>query len=217
MIKQIFSRVVDQMRLTDSMTTLEFGVASGNTMLAVLEELDSRGCLPLQAMGFDSFIGLPEEAEGVSGSGDWVKGAFNIIWELEHKPEFANVSSTAEGITFVKSRFNKYASVVRFVEGFYENTLTPELSLDVKPASYIHIDCDMYISSIQALKWVFDNNLVAEDCIFRYDDWVVNGLAEGSFGESKAHYEIISQYGVTFETIEIGPHAALFRYKGRSR
>ena len=75
------------------------------------------------------------------------------------------------------------------------------------------MDCDLYISSIQAMEWLFANKLVAPGTVFGYDDWYskpclqfkastevrrVSSEIEQFGGEARAHVEIARKYKVDF-------------------
>ena len=57
--------------------------------------------------------------------------------------------------------------------GFFRDSLSSELisSGELKPALYIDIDCDLYISTYEALDFMFANDLVRTGTYIGYDDW----------------------------------------------
>ena len=65
-----------------------------------------------------------------------------------------------------------------------------------KPAFFIDVNCDLYISTIQALNWVFKHNLAKKGTLILYDDWQNTPFGEG---ESLAHMQIAEKYMVQFE------------------
>ena len=93
--------------------------------------------------GFDSFKGLPDETDAIKNY-DFRRGAYAAT---------ANVASLVNQLG--GPRF------VDFVIGFYSDSLTGSLRANkgMLPAMYIDIDTDLYISSIQALDWLFKNGL----------------------------------------------------------
>lgn len=196
---------------------MQFGVASGNTLLAILDNFKAIGCLPNRAFGFDSFVGLPDEAQGVPRHNDWVKGAFNLIDEINSNKKIdSETNNIYDALSVLVDRFpQEYIEILCFVAGFYSDTLDSGAvkQWDIKPASFVDIDCDLYISAKQALDFIFENHLVADNCIIRYDDWY--GTAEGVGGESKAHYETVEKYNAVFERLPSVGQDAIFRYKGR--
>ena len=186
-------------------TILEFGVATGNTMCAMLDALIQLNKIPKYVYGFDSFEGLPDEDPSATPNPEWFPGAFNIVAELKNK----GIAATKEdGIKLVLQRFYQYPFDVKLVEGWYDN-LTSEVAQGIYPANYIHIDCDMYSSAYQALKWIADNDLIAKGCIVRYDDW----KTDSNMGENKAHAQICKEFGYRTEFIPSNyDHNMMFRF-----
>mmetsp|Transcript_16458 Transcript_16458/g.40533 ORF Transcript_16458/g.40533 Transcript_16458/m.40533 type:complete len:367 (+) Transcript_16458:122-1222(+) len=153
--------------------------------------------------GFDSFEGLPPEASNVTMPADWTPGAF--------------------AFKDLMGLLNRHGgpSRVHFFKGFYNDTLKnpedmgQEAGRVMKPAFYVDIDADLYISTYQALDWMFKNKLVRVGTIIGYDDWWVLPCAMRSKvkddsrlnplfldgGEARAHREITEQYNVKFRCI----------------
>ncbi|CAE8595661.1 unnamed protein product [Polarella glacialis] len=166
----------------------QFGVFSGWTM-GLLRRVFGRTCL----VGFDSFEGLPEEADGTAG---WTPGLFNSgdIRDM--------LADQLDSVGRCKTRF---------VKGFFNTSLTIGLKDEMKlqPALYIDIDVDLYISSIQALDFMFASGLVQVGTLISYDDWWVipcwhNSTNVFDDGETQAHVEIARKYGVRFNCVS-GP------------
>jgi len=57
----------------------------------------------------------------------------------------------------------------------------------------LHIDCDLYQSTMDVLQHVFRSRMVAEGAIILFDDWNCDRACP-SRGERKAWSEICSQY-----------------------
>jgi hypothetical protein len=83
---------------------------------------------------------------------------------------------------------------VEIVKGFFDKTLTPELisHLKLKPALFIDIDADLYVSTKQLLEFMTRNHLIVPGTILYYDDW--GGIPEYTGGESLAHKEWVEKY-----------------------
>ena len=86
-------------------------------------------------------------------------------------------------------------------------SLTPSLvqQRGMRPALYVDMDVDIYISAYQALDWLCAHRLIRRGTILGYDDWlwgvvVDHGKAGGEAlvnGEARAHEEVISKrYGL---------------------
>jgi hypothetical protein len=80
-------------------------------------------------------------------------------------------------------------------------SLTAELPvhLGMRPALYVDIDCDLYVSTYQALDWLFSSKLIVPGTLIGYDDWCLTTL--GTAGESRAHIEIARKYKVKFRCV----------------
>lgn len=166
----------------------EFGVYTGRYMRMLVVELARRGVPYRKFFGFDSFQGLPEEANTTRtrlSKNVWKPGAFNAA-------DIFQVHSATELELKLKRFIND--SRVEFVRGFYNESLTPQLAEErsMRPALYVEIDCDLYISSVQALDWMLANKLIVKGTVLGYDDLITGG--EG--GERRAHAEMVAKYGL---------------------
>jgi predicted O-methyltransferase YrrM len=65
---------------------------------------------------------------------------------------------------------------VRIVNGFFEDTLTPELAAEVGPVSFVHLDADLYSSTVTALKWL--TPLVQPGTMLLFDEFMGEDPAE---------------------------------------
>jgi hypothetical protein len=178
----------------------EFGVCTGNSITQFLQY----GPQLAKVFGFDSFEGLPNEAEGVWRSPDWNPGVFNVVKEF-------NLSTKEEAKQRLMEKFVPYENKVTFIDGWYKDTLTNELAHELYKykCHFLHIDTDLYISAYEALDWMFNNYLVAPNCIVRYDDWF--STPEWVAGESRAHKEICEKYHLDMNRIQ---NTNVFIYKG---
>ena len=186
----------------------EFGVFTGNSVNWINDALRNAGKTPRKVFALDSFCGLPKEIEiekqeslqrGVDYQ--WSQGDFDSTKHFGVKTVKEAMESMRE---FTKDSFNKETEL-KIIPGFYSELTDDMVELyDMKPACYIDLDADMYLSTIQALDFMFRNNLVVEGTIIGYDDWGGTlGWQTMSDGVSKAHKEIIDKYGVTFRLISI--------------
>jgi hypothetical protein len=170
----------------------EFGVYTGGTLKDISSQLDFYSIPARKIWGFDSFEGLPIEEEGKMLEGKhWNEGAFSAcdalnIWNWE---ELENV---------ILEKINR--KNVKLIKGFYSETLNKILikENDFKPAMFVNIDVDLYISTIDVLTWLFENKLVTIGTVIRYDD--VNFIPETE-GELLAHKEMCEKYKVECERL----------------
>lgn len=160
-----------------------FGCGGGGTVTALKFAFDKQGLnLPYLNL-FDSFSGLPSEQDGVTTNPYWRKGSYpSDVKRLQDRLNKAGIAESQYGI----------------YEGFYCDSLNPALarSADLRPALYVDIDCDLYVSTYQALDFMFSNNLATTGTYVGYDDW--GDTKTWLEGESRAHKEISEKYGVAF-------------------
>lgn len=157
----------------------EFGVGSGGTS-SILYWLNKReNQKEPKLFLFDTFEGLPE-AEGIDKHPQWKKGAWSF--------------STQDVKNFygsIKIPENSY----QFVKGLYSESLTKDLQLKLSShkAGIIHIDCDYYESTIQALEFMYP--MIQEGTVILCDDYYCfNGSLEK--GEAAALTEFSAKYQV---------------------
>jgi len=184
---------------------LEFGVCNGDS-LNEFATLYKENNIPTMFYGFDSFLGLPEEKEDINNPSYWPKGKY-------YQPDIEIPKSKVPPSTV-------------FINGWFEDTLNDEtLSLiKDKQIGVVHIDCDIYTSTIQVLEWLVQNELLIDGTLIVYDDWgghIEKNVSEFECGEGRAHKEICEKYNLNFEFIScdpIKPHHEIctFRYRGKN-
>ena len=136
--------------------------------------------------GFDSFIGFPDETTGVHlPTSRWKAGGDSASDALGLERNFSAIYS------FIKGNMEKAggAAAMRarrtyFVPGYYNESLTEELysTGGFQPALLVDLDCDLYISTIQALEWLFKHRILRVESVVRYDDWPHPRSAASSSG-----------------------------------
>ena len=153
---------------------LEFGVASGQFIARAFiaakrfKQLDS-----MRFFGFDSFEGLPETQSEFDPLSAFKKDAFAYSTGKVEK----NLKKVGLGNDKLK-----------LIKGFYNETLKKSpLFYGIKKIAYVHIDCDLYDSTIGALDFV-KNNLV-NGAILDFDDYFC--YESDNYGEPKALMDFI--------------------------
>lgn len=175
---------------------MEFGLYHCDIMRRLIKAGIEYGNPFCEVWGFDSFEGLPQEADHVWHNPDWNPGAFSV------KSTY-NLSSVDECISFCKERIYDYIDQkvpkLNFVPGFFETSLTLELGQNlINTVSFLHVDCDLYKSTIDCLRWVFTHRVLTEGCLVRFDDWLYNGQWAGN---NRAFYEITQKFHIQWATI----------------
>lgn len=177
----------------------EFGVYSGISIHNILQKYKEYG-FKANVWGFDSFEGLPQETKEPVAFPVWSKGEFNSC-------EYLDVNNPTEASEIIKKNilndFPEYQ--VEMIVGFYEESLKTAYNHDMKPASWLDIDVDLYSSTIEALEFMVTNKLLVNGTLVYFDDW--KGT---SFGEGRAYTEICNKYGIKMERL-IGDGELLFR------
>jgi hypothetical protein len=112
---------------------------------------------PVRYIAFDSFEGLPSLEQVDQGHSRFRQSRYNFA----EKDFIRNV--------LLQTKLPRTRLIT--VPGFYQDTLNDELSaaLDLKSASVIMIDCDLYSSTRDVLKYI--TTLIVDGTILIFDDW----------------------------------------------
>ena len=179
-----------------------FGVAHAGSIPVHHREFPER-----RIYGFDSFAGLPpEQGSQESKISTWRTGQF--------RPNAANTPERIEALGGGKATIYK---------GFFNETMTATLAKaeGMRPAFFVDVDCDLFISTHQALDWLFLNGLLKVGTLVGYDDWWTvpchkRFLSRGAgfrppgtginidpldVAEGLAHANIAQKYGVHFACV----------------
>jgi len=115
---------------------------------------------------FDSFEGLPE---------DWVstvpKGAFNVGGKVPKVD----------------------LSVCNIYKGWFSNTVGPFAETHGRPLSFLHLDADLYSSTMDVLRGL--NQLIVPGTILLFDEYIFQGKEH----EHEALLDWSKEFGRTFE------------------
>lgn len=163
---------------------LEFGVCYGTSMLCMFEALKEQRIENVRLFGFDSFEGLPPSvADDITNN--WRPGDFSSSLE------FTSQKLTKKGIDWTRTNL---------IKGWYSETLTDDnkKKYGINKASIIMIDCDLYSSAKEALK--FCAPMIKDITIIFFDDW-----AEEEIGEKKAFNEFLKE-NAKFQVEELGSY-----------
>jgi O-methyltransferase len=148
---------------------LEFGVSRGTSLAAAFHAYKELGLHHVRFFGFDSFQGMPEEAEGQG----WKPGQYR--------------STVGATVRYLSSRGVDMKRVT-LTKGWFRDTLTAETRarMGVTSASVIMVDCDIYTASREALD--FAQSYIKERAVVIFDDW---GWREdvGEIGQKEAFDE----------------------------
>jgi len=182
---------------------LETGVCTGNSANLMLEHLKSANFSAY--FGFDSFIGLPAPRnEWISP--DWHEGSFDAV-------EHFKAASVDDVKTIIHNLLDPHGVPITLIDGWYSDTLNQDTikKFGINKASYVNIDVDYYSSTIEVLDFLFKYDLLMENTVIRYDDWLSG--PEWQTCNSKAHLEKINEYGILFNRIGTN----VFQYIGKTK
>jgi hypothetical protein len=188
---------------------LEFGVQFGESIIDFYNVYTSNN-IDADFYGFDAFKGLPEEL--FDEYSPWKIGHFGAEGQI-HK-DLLSIPS------------------IKIIKGWFSDTLNKSLldSFGNKKIGIVHMDQDIYSSTVEVLEYIIQNDLLCDGSLILYDDWGAYlmkekanklGLEEAtefSMGQSRAHKEIAEKYDLDFELIRkevIDPNfyvIALYRY-----
>lgn len=147
---------------------LEFGVFTGGTIRYIAKQLRKAGKQDASIHGFDSFEGLPE-AWGGFGLGS---ATFSLGGKLPSVP--ANV---------------------KLHKGWFSSTIPKWREAYPGPIAFIHIDCDLYSSTVELLEGLRDRlqpgTVIVFDEYFNFPNWREH--------EFKAWREFVARYHLTYE------------------
>lgn len=148
---------------------------------------------------FDSFMGLPAEKEGLYKPECWNEGQYSLSSRLKCEKDF---SVRYAKKTLKDNNIKNYKIYDNYFSYFFNN---PHLLQDCRPACYINIDCDLYISTYYALDIIFHYGLITIGCLIRYDD-----IINEECGELKAHNEFVKGRNLKFDRVD----NHIYRYLG---
>jgi len=153
---------------------LEFGVGVGTSM----QYLVRYAPIGSEIFGFDTFEGLPE---------DWIGRRGRLI---ESKGTFSNggVPPAIEG--------------VRWFQGFFKDTIPEYLKIG-QPLSLVHVDCDLYDSTVDVLYGI--NDLIMPGTTIVFDEWWFmhkDGTRKYNGHEQQVFYKWVAEKQRQFEFVE---------------
>lgn len=166
---------------------IEFGVADGYWLSAMLDHMEKTNTIR-GTWGFDSFEGLPVPHPVYDGP-KWKQG------------QFATGLDRAQSAVRADCRPH-----VRLMKGWFQETLRSSTAQEIGQVAFAKIDCDLYESSVECLRFLDDR--LSDGAVLMFDDWT-HSLA---YGETRAFVEwarSTPQY--RFELIGFINHRIAFR------
>ena len=123
-----------------------------------------------KVFGFDSFIGLPENWENTICD----KGSFDLQGAVP----------IIDG--------------VQFFSGWFEDSI-PHYLKEAEPIALLHIDCDLYSSTMTVLEML--RPYIVKDTIIVFDEWLYTTLdnKKSNIHEQRAFIEWVKKYDIRYE------------------
>tara|TARA_B110000858_G_scaffold8167_2_gene8759 strand:+ start:2453 stop:3151 length:699 start_codon:yes stop_codon:yes gene_type:complete len=167
----------------------QFGVYRGKT-LKMLSKICGNDC---HIFAFDSFEGLPEKwRAGKTASFEQKftkKGAFGMGG---HVPRLG-----LKNVAYSVGLFNQT------LPSFFK-------SMSDKPASFLHIDGDLYVSARDVLCGFEEKNMLRNGTVIVFDELI--GYPEYLAGELRAFFECVVQEKYSFRILERGARVVKEEY-----
>jgi O-methyltransferase len=157
------------------MTYFEFGCHSGRTFSTVINAFDYFKIKNAKFFAFDSFSGLPKTDNKIDGI--FKEGTFNTSLNNFKK------------ILRKRTYFN--TDDLNIFEGYYQNTLTTTLQGKLPKIGIVHIDVDLYSSTVVLLEFI--KPLLVVGSVIIFDDWFCFP-PNGEKGEMRAFHEFCNRY-----------------------
>ena len=148
---------MNYVRVSDSMGVpqvfFEFGCHSGRTFSAAVNAAKYFNMMDAEFYAFDSFEGLP--TTNVEEDGIFRTGSF--------------CTSKSDFLKIVKQKTGLDLNNDHIIEGFYSDSLTTELQERTPKVGMVHIDVDLYSSTMQILEFI--KPLIMVGTVIVFDDW----------------------------------------------
>jgi O-methyltransferase len=150
---------------------LEFGVYKGTSLIQFYNLFKKSGLNDIRLFAFDAFQGLPGSEGNTFQKGEFFFPKKSFIRRIK------------------KAGVNPERVII--VEGFFNESLTAEVKKQhgLSKAAVIHVDCDLYESTTDVLR--FCQELVQEGTVLIFDDYLSfqNETDPTQYGEEKAFKE----------------------------
>jgi len=134
-------------------TYFEFGCHSGRTFSAAIGASQLFQMDNMKFYAFDSFEGLPNTS-------DQQDGVFEAGTFSTSRDKFISIVNNNTGVILPDSNV---------IQGFYCDSLTQKLQDNMPKAGVVHIDVDLYSSTVDVLRFI--KPLLVPGTLLVFDDW----------------------------------------------
>ena len=122
---------------------MEFGVGSGTTLNFIARHAEEH-----TIYGFDSFHGLPEE------------------WRMSDARVYPKYKYSRNGVMPSLEQQN-----IHIVPGYFDQSLPDFLRTMGQKCSFLHIDCDLYTSTIGIFRNLFEHGRIVAGTVILFDEF----------------------------------------------
>ena len=169
--RKLFSTSINHITLDGDFA--EFGTASGKSAKLILKAMPRRSTGSDRKLYlFDSWKGLPE---------DWHYAPNDVVAKGHFACEIPNLNDPR----------------AVYVPGWFEDTVKKMAQTMSEPLAYVHIDCDLYSSTVTVLDGI--SHLIAPGTVIQFDE--VHGFPNWAEGEWKAWCEFVAQTGLRYQCL----------------
>lgn len=181
--------------LLENSNLLEAGCCSGKTMKTLIDAAELYSKPFHLAFGFDSFIGLPKETEGVWHNPEWPEGEYSAL-------KYFNLQTVEDAVKFTRDTIGNRNNI-HIMDGFFDTSLTSSLGKQLtQTAGFVNIDCDLHSSTVTFMDWLLRNRVMLSGCILRMDDWLGTQYNDYHLaGENLAMEEMTTKYNIVWDSI----------------
>ena len=156
-------------------TYFEFGCHSGRTFSSAVNAANFLKMPNVLFYAFDSFKGLPFTSS--ENDGYFTKGTY--------------CTSRSEFLRIVERKTGLLLDDRNVVQGYYCDSLNTELQNRMPKAGVVHIDVDLYSSTVDVLRFL--KPLLVQGTLLIFDDWF-SFPAGSNMGERRALMEFLEEY-----------------------
>ncbi|MCA9908817.1 MAG: hypothetical protein KC519_09230 [Anaerolineae bacterium] len=157
---------------------LEFGVYQGTSLSCFHDSSLALGLTQMRLFGFDSFEGMPPQSDD-EDLGVWTAGQYRS------SIDYTRAYLTHHAVDWQRTWL---------IKGWFCDTATPALAVehDIRKASFVMIDCDLYSSTMDAFRFI--EPMLQGEVVMIFDDWDSYGLEAANLGEKKAFEEFLAEH-----------------------
>jgi len=194
----------------------EFGVYTGGGLRSWLRMMRREGVsFQGRVWGFDSFEGMPNEDARFKTKlrqrdQGWLAGGLNAAEQLGVSDWETLCNTLVRNIVGAGANMLLPPESVTMVRGFYNESLAGGRRFAarwrMRPALLVDLDCDLYTSSAQALRFVLEADILVPGSYVYLDDimpWVWAKDDQPALEQKLAFQELTREFGLKWEELPL--------------